>query len=263
MKLRLMTVNVWGDYFGNPVQPREGAFVEAFQQYAPDVIGLQEMTRNWYMGSMFSGLQERYAIVGTSLGAHENYVPLAYDKNRFELVETGFRHYSHTPDFTKGYTYVVLAVKESGQTFAVCNTHFWWKTGAEHDLIRLENAAELAGVMQRLRTAYHCPVFAMGDMNTHADSTVFEALRAQGILRLHGLAQEAHLVSSDHGDPVRGEDGRYHGRRTENPETQSLDHIVGLFDACEVLAYQLVLDQAVLDASDHSPLYADVVLKLI
>lgn len=259
--IRILTANIWGDYFGNPVDVREDAFMTAFSAYHPDVIGLQEMTQSWYGSRMFAQLQEKYAIVGAVLGEHVNYVPLAYHKARFDLLESGFQRYSDTPDHSKAVTYAVLKEKDNGKIVAVCNTHFWWKSGKEHDLIRIENARELVHRMRTIQEQYDCPVFAFGDLNCNVSSSVFEVFRENGVIRLHSIAKHASKVSSHHGDPSLGADGRYRGTESANPDARSIDHILGLLGShpCQVNEYQVVLDQNVLDASDHSPVYADLV----
>lgn len=41
MKLRLMTSNIWGDYFGNPVEGRAEQLAAVYLHHKPDIIGLQ------------------------------------------------------------------------------------------------------------------------------------------------------------------------------------------------------------------------------
>lgn len=260
--VRIMTANVWGDYFGNPVAVREDQLLATFTQYAPDILGLQEMTPSWYGSRLYAGLQARYALAGMIDGSHENYVPLAYDKARFDLLAAGFERYLGTPDRSKAITYAVLRGRASGKVLGACNTHFWWKSGAEHERIRLENARQLSALMCRVQAQYHCPVFAFGDLNCTVASGVFQVLAEHGIQRLRGLAQAASDISSEHGDPVLGADGRYHGTAATQPDACSIDHILGLLreHPCRVADYQVVLDQAALDASDHSPVYADISL---
>lgn len=260
--VRIMTANVWGDYFGNPVAVREDQLLATFTKYAPDILGLQEMTPSWYGSRLYAGLQARYAMAGIIDGSHENYVPLAYDKARFDLLAAGFERYLGTPDRSKAITYAVLQERFGRKVLAVCSTHFWWKSGAEHEQIRLENARQLSALMRRMQAQYHCPVFAFGDLNCTVASGVFQVFAENGIQRLHGLAQEASRVSSEHGDPVLGTDGRYHGAAPTQPDACAIDHVIGLMgeQPCRVPVYQVVLDQAALDASDHSPVYADIVL---
>ena len=260
--LRILTANIWGDYFGNPVSVRENGFIEGFAAYDPDVIGMQEVTANWHKSKLFEALAERYEIVSDFEGVANNFVPLAYKKDRFDLLESGFHYYTETPDTSKAYTYAVLENKENGQVFAVCNTHFWWKSGAEHDQIRLLNAQELVACMTGLHEKYDCPVFAFGDLNCSAFAGPFLVFSENDVVRLRDVAQSFSKKSSHHGDPKLGDDGLYHGKLPTNPEVKSLDHIIGIRGDYQVSTYQLVLDQGVLDASDHSPVYADIVLKL-
>lgn len=41
--MRLMTTNIWGDYFDNPVDVREDNMYKVYENYSPDVIGFQEV----------------------------------------------------------------------------------------------------------------------------------------------------------------------------------------------------------------------------
>ena len=46
-ELRIMTSNIWGDYFGNPPHEREDALADVFLRYLPDTLAMQEVTANW------------------------------------------------------------------------------------------------------------------------------------------------------------------------------------------------------------------------
>ena len=45
--MRIMTSNIWGDYFGNEVDSREGQLYDVYKKYDADVIGVQEATAKW------------------------------------------------------------------------------------------------------------------------------------------------------------------------------------------------------------------------
>lgn len=265
LAVRLVTANIWGDYFGNPVKDREGAFLDAFIQYGADVIGMQECTANWHKSNLFSGLQEKgYTLVNDFKGVSMNYVPIFFRNDRFELLDSGFQYYMKVPnDRSKAYTFAVLKSLEDGQVFAVFNTHFWWKSGEEHDAIRMINAEQLVKGMKEIQAEYDCPVFAFGDLNCTKYAGPFQYFSENGIVRLLSVAQTFSKKSSHHGNPVEDENGKFHGSLPKNPEAKAIDHIIGLYEGfdCEVLTYQLILDQPVLDASDHSPVYADIVLN--
>ena len=57
--MRIMTSNIWGDYFNNPVELRQEGLLNVFKKYSPDVLGLQEVTKSWYESKIFKELCER------------------------------------------------------------------------------------------------------------------------------------------------------------------------------------------------------------
>lgn len=255
-RMRIMTTNIWGDYFNNPVEVREDGIYSVYDKYKPDIIGFQEITPGWYKSGLFKRLSKEYCFVGTELFDNTNYVPLAIKKDEFYLCAKGYERLEETEDPSKAITWAVLKCGE--KTFAVCNLHFWWMTGEEHDKLRVKNAKQLAALMKEIEQKYSCAVFAFGDMNCVISSEVFKVYNRAGIKLLHTLAKEKDNASSHHGDPVLGGDGKYHGKTTENDFTHSIDHIVALGGGFETKSYKLVLTGEALDSTDHSPVYADV-----
>lgn len=254
--MRIMTANIWGDYFGNPVEIRDEQIINTCKRYDPDVIGFQEITKSWYNSLLFKTLHEDYNLVGTELFDSVNYVPMAIKKN-YKILNKGYEYLEETPDKSKGITWAVIE-DENGKKVIVCNTHFWWMTGPEHDVIRVKNAHQLCNLMEMLKNRYNCPVFAFGDMNTYISSDVFKIYKERGVIHLHDIAKDKDNVSSHHGDPVKDENGIYHGKKTERDYNFSIDHIICLKDDIEVSQYRIIEDQDSLDATDHSLVYADV-----
>ncbi len=254
--MRIMTSNIWGDYFGNPVDVRIDGIYGIYKKYSPDILGLQEITKRWYESGLFERLSEEYDFVGTEILNSNNFVPFAFKKN-LKLISKGYEYLTETPDVTKGISWAVLE-REDGKVFAVCNTHFWWKTGSEHDEIRVLNAKQLTNLMKYLAERYSCPVFAFGDMNSVLSSGVFKVYSENGIKHLHDIADIKDNMSSHHGDPIKNEDGTYSGSKTTNDKSFSIDHMIALGDGFKVLQYRIIEDQDALDATDHSPVFVDV-----
>ncbi len=258
--MRIMTTNIWGDYFKNPVEVREDGIFRIYEEYCPDVIGLQEITQSWYKCKLFDRLSENYFFVGTELDYFKNYVPMVIKKGNV-LVAKGYEPLSDTPDITKGITWAVIKTEE-GKVLGVCNVHFWWKQNdPAHDMIRAKNAQQLSDVMKYLAGRFNCPVFAFGDMNCTLSSAIFSVVYpANNISLLFDMAEEKDTVSSHHGDPVADENGNYHGKTTQKDYTHSIDHIIALGEGFKVSQYRIVEDQYALDATDHSPVFADIEL---
>ena len=258
MKLKLMTSNIWGDYFGNPVDLREDGIFNVYNKYSPDFVGFQEVTRGWYAGKMFSEyLSQNFRFVGTELDGCENYVPFVFRKSAgLSYIAKGYELLSETPDLSKAITWAVFENKDK-ERFGFCNTHFWWKTGEEHDIIRKKNARQLSELMADIQKRYECPVFAMGDMNCDRYGGIFEVYKEYGITHLSDIAEKVIGKASCHGDPVKGDDGKYHGKKDVRPIENSIDHIIAL-GKVSVKEYLVNDDQDALDSTDHSPVMATV-----
>lgn len=276
--MRIMTSNIWGDFFGNEVSIREGQLYNVYKKYDPDIIGIQEATGAWYLGDMFKRLEEDgYLFLGTHFIHLDMYtsqptfpplyedgssVPLLVKKEKFRVLDFGWELLRYTPDHSKSIAWAVLERKEDAKVFGVCNTHFWWMKRNEDDSkLRAKNAKQMVALMQYIHEKHNCPVFAFGDMNTKLGSEVFEVYAQHDVKHLLDEAEKASYVSSHHGDPQRGQDGRYHGSKTTNDYTYSIDHIIGYAGGYHVKEYQVIEDQDALDATDHSPVYVDVELN--
>lgn len=258
--MRIMTTNIWGDYFNNPVSVREDNIYKIYENYKPDIIGFQEIECNWYKSSIFKKLSENYYLIGTRLYDNDNFVPLAVKKS-FKLKAQGFEYLAYTPDPSKAVTWAVLENKD-GKVFGVCNTHFWWMTGnEEYEKIRVKNADQLSNLMKYIKERFSCPVFAFGDMNCRIESKVFSVVYPlNGIVHLYDVAEEKDDIGSLHGDPSRDEDGNFHGTKSGLDHTYSIDHMVATKGCYIIHKYGVVEDQYALDATDHSPVYVDVEL---
>lgn len=284
--MRIMTSNIWGDYFNNPVELRIDGIINTYAKYSPDVIGLQEITSGYYTLQLFPRLSDNYVLIGSQ--EPENYTPLLIKKS-LSVISYGFEYLENTPDSSKSITYAVLET-ENHIKFAVCNTHFWWMSGNEsdkvkeifgvselnadgHNAIRTQNGKQLIDLMKHLSLKYDCPAYGMGDMNATITEPVFSFYSENGVKLLFDLANERDTVCTLHGDPILGDDGKYHGKRADdeyikklnkNPNLpqyySSIDHIITLNNHYTIKQYRVIEDGEILDATDHSPVYADIEL---
>lgn len=260
--IRIMTSNIWGDYFGNEVEGREDNLLEVYKRYSPDIIGMQEATESWNRSNLFVSLMRSgYLLLSNtnmSSGAN-NFTPIFVKEDRFKWISSGFEYLEDTDDRTKSIQWTVLEDKYYGTKIAVCNTHFEYRGGAEYDAAREGNAKQLAALMLKLKEEFGCESsFGMGDMNTTIYSSVFTVYDDNDIQKLADLAPEEPVCSTIHRNPVRGDDGQFHGVRTCSPFKNAIDHIVGTEGTYSVIDYQVVIDEEALDASDHSPVFADI-----
>lgn len=252
--MRIMTINVWGDYYENPVELREGGVFDVIENYKPDILGLQEMTVSWHDAEFMKWMKKDYTCIEIYYLNHE---PIYYRTDKFELVECGWEDMEETPDISKHFTWVVLKERETDKKIGIVNTHFWWKIGDEHDRIRVVNAKQLLKIMQQIKKRYQIPVIAMGDLNCTVGSGAMNFLEEHQIYTVLKLMENPCKTPTLHGDPKKGADGKFHGKEAAE-DAITIDHIVTFKDDVEIKKHDVVVYQEILDATDHSPVYIDI-----
>ena len=260
MDLRIMTSNVWADFFGNPVLPRDALLAEIIAEKSPDAVAFQEMHTNWHNSVLKPRLFELgYAEVCPDLGGCPyNCTPVLYNANRFREVRSFFHLYSGPNDVnSKSYTAVCLEEKESGVRIGMLATHFWYMWDEEGSRAREQNAREL---IEGFDSFADCAaVFCGGDYNCGEQSSAFGILKDAGIITSYRLAEELiNPVCSWHGDPVYDKEaGKYTPAPvSDHPLDHSLDHILVRGNA-KIKRYEVISDERARIVSDHSPVVID------
>lgn len=256
--VRIMASNIWGDYFGNPVDIREEQLGKIYEKYDPDILAMQEATPAWNNSKLYAAMKDKYTFVTSPEAPDNNYVPLVYRTGMFEELESGFVKFPDTPDKSKGATWAVLKHIQTGKLLAVFGTHFWYQKfgDPEHDALRVSNAHLITKCADELCTKYDIATVALGDMNSFPNAPAIQYLRKTGWRLARDHAKYTSDVSTHHGDPQRGEDGLYHGRRTTLTWEHSIDHIAYRGNIMPE-RFVVIEDQDALDPTDHSPIYCD------
>ncbi len=253
--MRVMTINVWSDYADNPVAPRETGILNTIKAYSPDIIGMQEFSKNFYTSRLFEELKQEYVCVGIR---EKTSTPVFFKKSVFTLRECGWVWYDGTMFDDKSITWAVLDDNVSGRRIGICSTHLWYKIGEEHDKIRENNAKQLLDKMTYIKNNYDAVVFAVGDFNCTTDSMAMKYLEENGVYTSYKLTDNHSKFCTYHGYPVKGEDGKFYGKPTNEGYENSIDHIVTFKNDVIVKRQDIVVNEEILGSTDHSPLYADI-----
>ena len=255
-----MTSNVWVDFFGNPVPPRDTLLADIISEQMPDAVAFQEMHMSWHNSVLKPRLAELgYAEVCPDLhGNPYNCTPVLYNANRFREVRSCFHLYSGPNDVnSKSYTAVCLEDRESGTRIGMMATHFWFMWDDAGNAAREQNAREL---IEGFDSFDDCAaVFCGGDYNCGEQSAAFGILEDAGILTSYRLADElVNPVCSWHGDPVYDSEAKRYtpAAVSEYPLDHSLDHILVRGNA-KIKRYEVIADERARMASDHSPVVID------
>ena len=177
--LKAMSFNVW---VSSPTSDRKESVRQTIMAYMPDTIGVQEASPAW-MNYLSTQLGEMYNYVGLGRdgGSNGEHSAIFYRKDRFELIETGTKWMSDTPDvvskfkessLNRVFTYAILLEKKTNREIMVVNTHLEHTSNEAREL-------QVAVLMDFLKNYTKYPIVLTGDFNANPESAVYRMVTAQ------------------------------------------------------------------------------------
>ena len=169
--ISVMTQNVRcnGDGIGKTVDDRKVRLKQLVEDYSPDLLGTQEVTRKW-AGILEEYFGHTYGMVGCSRDGETattgEWNMILYKKERFDLVDSGTFWLTDTPDvpskldniiYNRICTWAILLDKLTNTEVLFCNTHLDHKS----DEARATEATYLMNFIKQYVGRY--PVFLTGD----------------------------------------------------------------------------------------------------
>ena len=167
---------------------------EIIRKYLPDTFGVQEATPQW-MKLLDREFGELYDFVGEGRdgGNSGEYSAIFYNKTKFELLDSGTKWLSATPDrvskvpessLNRVYTYALLKRLTDGLEIMVVNTHF------DHtsDTARERQAEFLRDFLLEYTDGY--PVILSGDFNTTYSTKAFDIVLGGGVTDSMSISEE-------------------------------------------------------------------------
>lgn len=278
--LRLMSHNIWNCDNNLPAwqakgedcsaQARMPGMVRVYRETGPDIIGLQEVSL-LQADLLLRGLLDdgqRYAMLWGK------FTPVIYRQDRLELVESEFYTYPEEMDGwdgefndvkSKSCSIAVFRDKQDGKLLVFATTHLWWKNNdpkaknyqAGSDEARVYQLNMTMDRLEAYHEKYGCPVVLVGDLNSKYNSPVIQNALARDFEHAHNIATE--FVDEDWGYHYCFGDG--YKPYEPAPFEKAIDHILVKYaPAGFVRRFERYTPEYYLPLSDHSPVFADVVL---
>jgi len=253
--LRIMTANILAEFESwggtTPVFERAEIFAAVLKVYSPDVVGVQEVTDQWY--KILPGyIEGEYAFLWERTpDGLTNYSSILYKKDKYNIVDSDVMYFStNGKNNIRLVTWGVFEDITTKERFIVFNTHWSWESAE----IARAQAAEEAALIRQVIAKYNYPVFCTADYNTiqHTDNYNY-FLEQAGMVDAKYVAQERGVLKN-----ISGGCGALGSPRGETGN--SIDHIF-ISPSVEVFAFETVVINRTFDLSDHSPKYSDVKLK--
>ena len=276
--LRIFDDNIWQydrevipeAWVPSGVDPRDSVrsigFAKLVADYKPDIVTLQEYSSHMD-ARLYPKLQELGFTNSCAQDGAWNHTPVFFDSTVVELLKVRYNLYTpktYSNSNTKSFTSVVFRHRETGKTFAILNTHLWWKPDDQQPGSTMARASQIRLMMAEsevIKAEYeNCTVFLMGDMNCEEETVPIRQL-------LDGGYEPCYKVAKVYGDNNNGhhrcDPGGYSAesnRKGPDRATGALDHffIHNAQKGMEVLTYYCIMDEYTLPLTDHYPNYVDV-----
>ena len=243
--LRVMSFNIKTTA---PDDARRERVKTAILMHSPTIVGIQEASPNW-MNMLKSDLSPDYSFVGVGRdgGNYGEYNPIFYRHDIYNLLDSGTKWLSDTPDTVSKYeesslnrifTYAILEEKETKDRFLFINTHL------EHtsNEARVLQAKVLAQFIGEYIADYK--IIVTGDFNCQPVSDPYKTIVATGVTSSADIA-----ITAD-------------SKGTFVGSNKVIDHIFISDDDATVLSYKVFTDEINGDfPSDHYPIIAELFWK--
>ncbi len=283
---RIMVQNIWGNT-GENHATRHMMTIELALAYNADILSLQEVDPRNRQGGNYA-IDKLLASVGYAEVVPKgitgnNYTPIFYKADKFELVECAYKIFPERyPEIdgskenfneggTKGYTWAVLRDKVTGDIFAVLSTHFWYRHDIPgDDSVRVENAKEVIKALELITEKYgNIAILATGDFNCSCPYAAIQTMLNAGgdktsVVWAAGSATSTEDIQSNHAYPKYSSDlGTYVSPATPSKgATKSIDHIfVYNSNQATLNRFDVCTDLFSLLTSDHCALFLDFDIK--
>jgi endonuclease/exonuclease/phosphatase family metal-dependent hydrolase len=206
------------------------------KEYMPDIICFQE-TQTPHAQRYKNSLQIYDYVLYDNDGTTYNSQPIFWKRDKFELVDSGIKWLSDTPDkrskfadseYYRSMTYAILKDKATGEQFVVVNTHL--------DFAKI-NAKQTEKLLELSAGFRDMPMLCLGDFNMRDTDKGYQ-----------NMYNECFMDS---------------GRYLEKKDTATIDFC--FIDITKIVAtnYKVISDHELSKtASDHYPVYTEFVTGL-
>lgn len=247
---------------------RAPQFAQLVRGYMPDIVALQEYSKHMH-DRFYPNIQKYGYKIAYTPKEGWNFTPIFYDTLTTELLYVHYNRYmpeQWSNMGTKSFTSAVFKLKNTGKTFAILNSHLWWKDEIYQvgsDMARASQTRLMMAEAEIIKAQYHCPIFVMGDLNCTEDKPAMQQFLTSGYTPCYKLA----TVSTDsrNGHHICGP--KRVGRRQSDRKTpyrdSAIDHLL-LYngkDSVEIKMFKCETAFFTIRLTDHYPNIVDATLK--
>ncbi len=246
--LRIMSFNIlaelWHPKARETFEGRTTQVADVIRHFSPDVAGIQEATPRWH-NAIKTLLGDTYAIAsGEVYEGVTNYSTIIYNTATTELIECESVLFSiGNSGNMRNLTWARMRRKSDGAEYIVTCTH-WDIVPEMREVQWEENVTLIKDIFEK----YNLPIFATGDYNTTEEGFFKDFLERTQFTDPKFTAKVVEKTCKTV-HPL--------GEMPIDDVGLCIDHIA-VAGKCEVLYYNVSVNETTINASDHFPIYIDV-----
>lgn len=261
-KLKVLTLNIKNGGEGIfSEENRRPRILSLLKDYYPDIIGYQEVTKDWidwFQTESFSELYSYYGKPREPGKTNSEYSLIMYNYERFTLKDSGdfWLNEEVASDLTststktgwdasrpRNCTWILLEDKSTKAQLVVMNTHF--------DHKGLQAVIHSAELMLKEADQWNLPVIITGDFNSSESSTAYQTLQSGNYDNVKYIAENTMSWATSPGFLNKG---------TQYGEV--IDHIFIRKNTYKAKEYKVIAaDYGGGRVSDHYPVLAEFTLE--
>ncbi len=254
--IRIMSYNILHPDWGRvSVKGRDALVADILLRYRPDVAAIQEAGAKWHKALKTLLVDTGFFAPACRQSHAEGFIycttTFLYNPQTVRLIEEEITDLE-IRDATRVFSIAVFERLADGSRFAVCNTHP--APPEEEPEKYARNMADLTALTVDVISKYTgLPVIIAGDFNTPEQSEQYlNYMRETGV---RDAKYEAKTL-------VCGCSTYFGFQVSPDPENKDscIDHLF-VNDGVDVKLFNVIIGQDVQNASDHTPIYADIALK--
>ena len=262
----VMTYNVYYDLSETKRDPQ--GVITTVKQKAPDIFGLNESGKDWVelflADSEITSVYECIWGKPTDSSSDAAYNVIFYRKDKFEVLESGTKWLSPTPDkksqfagaaHYKTFSYAVMVDKASGAEFLYINTHLDGSNNGDQQAALSDVRAKQAEVIKSfVKTYSYLPIVISGDFNEQPSSSTIKGLINNNSRLKYCLKEAKEKIDIGTTKKINS--------KWESVGPSIIDYIFATTDSIVVNFYEQI-DNPIdgVYPSDHLPVYAEVSIK--
>lgn len=251
--------------------------LDVYRDYAPDVIGLQEM-ENSNRTAIATGLKKmgyiEVSCKATNYDAskYSQSNTIFYNPETLTLIASGAWKSIENLDFEipnwayRISEFAIFEEKATGKRFCVISVHYTWVEDFDRaSICRIYDAQGTVALIDYLVNNYgEMPLILGGDFNSDITTSAYGLLKAKNLKDVELLATKTEDMNTHHSEPVFDIDTKlctsyYY---PVGGSDQAIDHILAYNDKNVTFnTYDVITDPFALATSDHCPLLVDFTLN--